>query len=128
MKLGPLPKLEKWNTMTLKNFDNDVMLGNYDVIFNFEIYGRFGAIQKLDSRCMVHDFQFSINNDLLSNERWKQNYKTFNTALILLLWKKVLVLPKKCWLFEKKMLTPAKYRLSWHYEVCSDVPNFKLLV
>ena len=44
MKLGPLPKLEKRNTMTLKNFDNDVMLGNYDVIFNFEIYGRFGAI------------------------------------------------------------------------------------
>ena len=44
MKLGPLPKLEKRNTMTLKNFDNDVMLGNYGVIFNFEIYGRFGVL------------------------------------------------------------------------------------
>ena len=32
MKLGPVNKLEKWNKTTSKMFDDDVMLGNCDVI------------------------------------------------------------------------------------------------
>ena len=32
MKLGPLSKLGKRNTMTLRTFDNDFMTTNYDAI------------------------------------------------------------------------------------------------
>ena len=37
MKLGPVTKLEKGNTMTLKNFEGDVVSANYDVIVLFPI-------------------------------------------------------------------------------------------
>ena len=50
MKLGTVTKLDKKNTTT---FDDGVMSANCDVIVVFPIYGQFGAIQNLDSRCMV---------------------------------------------------------------------------
>ena len=37
MKLGPVTKLENGNTRTLKNFDDDVMPENYDVIVSFGV-------------------------------------------------------------------------------------------
>ena len=54
MKLRPVTKLEgkKWQ----KKIDNDFMSTNYDVTVIFPICGQFGAIQKLDSRCMVCNF------------------------------------------------------------------------
>ena len=44
MKIGPVTKLDKRNKTTLKKFNNDVILGNCDIIANFPIYGQFGAI------------------------------------------------------------------------------------
>ena len=39
MKLGPLTTIGKENTATSKNFDDDFMLVNCDVIVFFPIYG-----------------------------------------------------------------------------------------
>ena len=39
MKFGPVTKLDKKNTMTSKEFDDDVMSENFDVIVVFPIYG-----------------------------------------------------------------------------------------
>ena len=47
MKLGPVTKLER--NETLSKIDNDLMLGNYDIIVVFLKYGQFGAIHKPDS-------------------------------------------------------------------------------
>ena len=45
MKHGTLSKLQKRNTMTLNNFDDDPMAANYDFTVNFQIYGRFEVIR-----------------------------------------------------------------------------------
>ena len=75
------------------------MSGNCNVTAVFPIFGQFGAIQKLDSGCIVcKTYNFT---NLLSYKNWKQNYKFFNTALTLLLWVNVLFLPKKCWYIAK---------------------------
>ena len=39
MKLGPVTKLDKRNTATLKKFDDDIMSGNCDVSVFFLICG-----------------------------------------------------------------------------------------
>ena len=57
----------------LKKFDNDVMLTNCDIIVIFLIYGQFGAIQKLDSGCVVYKTYISISSNLLSYKNWKQS-------------------------------------------------------
>ena len=49
MNLGPVTKLDKRSMKMSKKFDDDVMLTYCDVIVTFPIYGKFGAIQKLDS-------------------------------------------------------------------------------
>ena len=49
MKLAPVTKVEKRNKAILKNFDDDVVSVNCDVIVIFPIYGQFGAIWKSDS-------------------------------------------------------------------------------
>ena len=49
MKLGPVTKLDKRSKSTSKIFDDDVMSANCDAIVIFLIYGKFGAIWKLDS-------------------------------------------------------------------------------
>ena len=46
MKLGIVTKLDKRNKTTPKNFDDDVMSENCDVIIIFPIYGQFVAIRK----------------------------------------------------------------------------------
>ena len=43
---------------------------------------------------MAYKTYIFANNNFLSWENWKQNWKLSNTALILLLWVKVLFLPK----------------------------------
>ena len=50
MKLGPVTKLDKRNKTTSKNFDNDIMSGDCDVIVIFWIFGQFGSVQRPDSR------------------------------------------------------------------------------
>ena len=71
MKLGPITKLHKRNKTASKNFDDDLMSGNFDVIVIFPIYGQFGAIWKPDSGWIVCKTYVLINSNLLS-------YKTEN--------------------------------------------------
>ena len=53
MKLGPVTKLDKRNTATLKNFDVDVMSSNCVIIVIFIIYGQpDGVNQNPDSERM----------------------------------------------------------------------------
>ena len=90
MKPGPVTKPDKKNTAT--SFDDDFMSANGNVIVFFWIYGKFAAIRKPNSGRMV--YKISINNNILSYKTWKQNSKISNTAPMLLLWLKVLFLPK----------------------------------
>ena len=66
MKLGPVTKLDKGNTATLKKLDDDIMSSNGEVIVFFPIYGQFVAIQKPYSRRMACKTYIFINNNLLS--------------------------------------------------------------
>ena len=53
MKVGPVTKLDKRNKKTSKEFPDDIMSANCDVIVIFPIYGKFGAIWKPDSGGIV---------------------------------------------------------------------------
>ena len=54
-KLGLVTKLNKRNTITLKNTRDDVVSTNYDVIVTFPNYDRFQAIWKPDNRGMGYN-------------------------------------------------------------------------
>ena len=54
-----------------------------------------------EAECMVCKTYVFIKSNLLSYKNWKQKWKTSNTAPILLLWVRVLFVPKKCWFFAK---------------------------
>ena len=71
MKLGPVTKLDKRNKTLSKKFNNNVMLGNCDVVI-FPICGQFGAIQKPNSGCIVCKTFIFINSNLLSYTNCKQ--------------------------------------------------------
>ena len=60
MKLGPVTKLDKKNKITSKEFYNDVISRNCDVIAIFPMYGQFGAIQKPDSGRITVKLMFSL--------------------------------------------------------------------
>ena len=49
--------------------------------------------------------------------RFMTNLEVFNTSLTLLLWEKVLFLPKNAEFFYKTMLTPASLRELWYKKV-----------
>ena len=66
MKLGPETKPVTRNKTISKNFDNDVMSENCDIIVIFLIYGQFGAIRKPDSGRIVCKTYIFINSNLLS--------------------------------------------------------------
>ena len=53
MKLGPVTKLDKRNKTMSKKIGDGVILANCDGNVIFLIYGRFGAIRKPDSGCIV---------------------------------------------------------------------------
>ena len=52
LKLGPVTKIDKRNTATLKKIENDVISRNCDFIVVFPICGQFWAIGKPDSGCI----------------------------------------------------------------------------
>ena len=60
MKLEPVIKVEKGNTLTSKKIDDDVMSANCDIIAFFLIYGQFAATQKPDSGCMFYKTYFLL--------------------------------------------------------------------
>ena len=73
MKPGPVTKIDRRNKITSKNFDDDLISTNCDVIVIFPIYGQFGAIRKLDFGRMVCKTYIFINSNLLSYKNRKQN-------------------------------------------------------
>ena len=77
------------------------MVENCDVIVIFPIYVQFGAIWKSDSGRIASKTYIFVSGNLLSYKNWKQNYKIFNTTLTLLLWVKVLFLPKNAEFLQK---------------------------
>ena len=62
MKLGPVTKLDKGNKKNVKKIKDDVISKIYDVIVIFPIYDQFGAIQKLDSRCILQKLKTKLKN------------------------------------------------------------------
>ena len=69
MKLGLVTKLDKTNKTTSKEFRDDVMSANCDVVVIFTIFGQFGAIQKPYSGCIVCKTYIFIKSDLLSYKK-----------------------------------------------------------
>ena len=66
MKLGPITKLDKRNKTMSKNFDDDVMSKNCDVIAISSIYSQLGAIWKPDSGRAVCKIYIFITSNLFS--------------------------------------------------------------
>ena len=59
-KPGLVTKHEKRNNTKLKESENDVLPVNHYVIVIFSVYGKFGAIVKLDSGRIVCKLTFSL--------------------------------------------------------------------
>ena len=53
MKLRSITKHDTRNKITSNESDDNIMSETCDGIVIFQIYGQLGAIQKLDSGCMV---------------------------------------------------------------------------
>ena len=66
MKLGPVTKLDKGNKTTSKNFDDDVMSGNCDVIVIFWIFDQFEAVRRPNSGHRVCKSYVLSNSNLFS--------------------------------------------------------------
>ena len=64
MKLGTETKLDNRSKATSKKIDNDVMLGDCDVIIIAPIYGQYEAIWKLDSGRIVCKTYIFISSNL----------------------------------------------------------------
>ena len=131
MKLGPVTKIDKRNTKTC---GNDVLSPNIDFIVIFRIYGQFEAIRKPNSRRMVCNSHIFMNINFSSYKNSKQSIKISNTALILLLWIKVIFLPKTLIFSERNAeISKVKQVLVWKsifseaIYVCTYVLNFKFL-
>ena len=77
------------------------MSPNCDVTVIFPVHGQFGAFQKSDSGYIVNILYIFINKIFLSYKNGKQNYKISNRALTLLLWVKILLLPKNADFLQK---------------------------
>ena len=78
------------------------MLVNCDVTVIFPIYGQFGAIQKLDSRCIL-----KVSFYLTKTENRTKKLSNSSHAISL---SKGTTFDKKCCFFAKEMLTSAKVR------------------
>ena len=79
MKLEPVTKLNKKNKTMSKNFDEDVMSENCDVIDIFPIYDQFGPIRKPDSgRIVCKTYIFTNSNLLKTESRTKTSLKQFS--------------------------------------------------
>ena len=66
MKLGPVTRLDMRNTSILKNFVDDVMSANCDVVVFFSDLWPIAAIWKPDFGHVVYKTYIFINSNLLS--------------------------------------------------------------
>ena len=121
MKLGTVTKIYKTNGTRPKKVDDNVMLADCGVIVIILTYGQFGALRKPYSGCIVCKTYIFINSNLLSYWNWKQNCKISNTALTLLLWVKVLYLPKKGWFFWRKKILRGLKNTKGYIQVSSII-------
>ena len=94
------------------------MSANCEVNVIFPTQEQFGAIRKLDSKCMVYNTYIFINRNLLFYKNWKQKWKISTTAFILLILVNVLTIFAKNTTLLQKMLTSTKLRGSWYKKVC----------
>ena len=69
IKLGPVTKLDKRNKTTSKIFEDDVTSKDCDVIVIFGIFDQFGAVRRPDSGHKVCKSYFSINSNLMPENR-----------------------------------------------------------
>ena len=72
MKLGPVTKLDKKKNVNIKKVWQWRYIRICDVIVNFQIYGQFEAIQKLESGRIVCKTYILINSNFLSYKDGKQ--------------------------------------------------------
>ena len=74
MKLGPVTKPDRTNKTTSKKKkkDDDAMSKNWDIIVIFVIFGRFGAIRKPYSGCIVVQINryIPINKGTIFTKKW----------------------------------------------------------
>ena len=83
MKLRPVTKLYNRNKTTSKNFDDDIMSENCDNIIIFLIYGKFGAIQNLDSKSAKLMFSLIVTFYLTKIEKRTKNfYQNFHNIAL----------------------------------------------
>ena len=73
--IGLVTKRDKRNTTISKKFDDNLILASCDFILIFSIYDKFGAIRKLDSRCIVCNSYILINDNFSFVYGYVPNFK-----------------------------------------------------
>ena len=86
-----------------KNFDEDVMSLNHDVIIVFLIYCWFGAIRELDSVCMVCNSYIVINFNLYPLSKMKTELNVKHSSHTIIALNKGTIFAKKCWFYIKNV-------------------------
>ena len=111
MKFGALNKLDKRNMTMLNNLR---MTSLEQIEKSLPLFW----IRKPGSRYMVHTSIIFINDNLLSNKKWKHlESKNLERSTHIIALSKRKNFAKKCWHFEEKMLISAKSKGSWLYKV-----------
>ena len=113
-KLGPVTEFDRKKTTASKKIWRWRCVGklwrHFHYIFPNVVW--FKGICNPDSKQMVYNFYILINRNFFILQKLKSIY---NTDLILLLWVKVLFLPKMLFFAKKKI--SAKLRGSWYLKV-----------
>ena len=99
MELGPVTKLDMRNNIKkLWRWRHVGKSWRHCHFFNFMANLEQSGSRILDAVCKSYVF---INSNILSYKNWKQNSKISNTFFTLLLWLKVLFLPKNAAFLQK---------------------------
>ena len=103
-EIGPVTKIDKRNRQHQTKL---TMTSCQQIVTFLSLFNRIPDSGGADYKTYIF-----INNDLLSCKNWNKNKKISNAAFILLLWVKVLFLPKML-IFCKNMLISVKLRESY---------------
>ena len=115
MKLGAVTKLDKTYTTTSHKTNDDVISTNYNVIVNFSIYSKFGAVRKLSPAHFAYDSKILIKSNILTRQRFY-------------LWQKILTFCKKTTNITKTKMIQVLYGLFFEDTyVRAYIPIFKFL-
>ena len=80
MRLRPVTKLDKSNTVILKNINDDIISVDCSFIASLPIYDKFEANRKPDSGRMICNAYIFINSNLLTY-KMKTELKEYLTQL-----------------------------------------------